>query len=72
MTLWQLASENKGVHFNSHAHVERDVVLSDDMTILCDFNSHAHVERDSVGLIGKLSAENFNSHAHVERDVNDN
>ena len=33
-------------HFNSHAHVERDDVVSDFHTKVVDFNSHAHVERD--------------------------
>ena len=36
-------------HFNSHAHVERDVVV--DMIFTdppYNFNSHAHVERDKV------------------------
>ena len=34
------------MHFNSHAHVERDLnaVLAD--TLPSYFNSHAHVERD--------------------------
>ena len=34
------------IHFNSHAHVERDILelLEDDIKF--DFNSHAHVERD--------------------------
>ena len=33
-------------HFNSHAHVERDIITI--IVIQCDrnFNSHAHVERD--------------------------
>ena len=34
------------MHFNSHAHVERDALkFYNDKTTL-NFNSHAHVERD--------------------------
>ena len=33
-------------HFNSHAHVERDITNCLDLLIFKDFNSHAHVERD--------------------------
>ena len=37
-----------GLHFNSHAHVERDhhVELTDGGKY--NFNSHAHVERDDI------------------------
>ena len=34
------------VHFNSHAHVERDFFYTPFLAILRNFNSHAHVERD--------------------------
>ena len=34
------------MHFNSHAHVERDTRHVDKNIINADFNSHAHVERD--------------------------
>ena len=34
-------------YFNSHAHVERDEILSDCLNDGEDFNSHAHVERDA-------------------------
>ena len=33
-------------HFNSHAHVERDVIGLKTGVFLMHFNSHAHVERD--------------------------
>ena len=33
-------------HFNSHAHVERDVQLNTRWKRQLHFNSHAHVERD--------------------------
>ena len=55
-------------HFNSHAHVERDVAT----TLLGggrgNFNSHAHVERDVATTLLGGGRGNFNSHAHVERD----
>ena len=34
------------MHFNSHAHVERDRKLKKKENGIADFNSHAHVERD--------------------------
>ena len=34
------------MHFNSHAHVERDSLNTFSDPIDTDFNSHAHVERD--------------------------
>ena len=34
------------IYFNSHAHVERDVVIVGIFFSLNNFNSHAHVERD--------------------------
>ena len=37
-------------HFNSHAHVERDVREVKTMKINVNFNSHAHVERDDFDL----------------------
>ena len=56
------------IHFNSHAHVERDSGALYCSGCLSNFNSHAHVERDpsEEEYIVKLS--DFNSHAHVERD----
>ena len=33
-------------HFNSHAHVERDIAIELQYDMTVDFNSHAHVERD--------------------------
>ena len=56
------------IHFNSHAHVERDIF---DMVLVYsfnNFNSHAHVERDEDILSGINIDVDFNSHAHVERD----
>ena len=36
----------KVFHFNSHAHVERDVFMDNLHKKSTHFNSHAHVERD--------------------------
>ena len=36
----------KAVHFNSHAHVERDLCRHYVQPPFDNFNSHAHVERD--------------------------
>ena len=33
-------------NFNSHAHVERDMLMTAVCILLTNFNSHAHVERD--------------------------
>ena len=33
-------------NFNSHAHVERDPIVSGSISTVYNFNSHAHVERD--------------------------
>ena len=38
------------INFNSHAHVERDLIYFSSLSILFDFNSHAHVERDPSNL----------------------
>ena len=38
-------------NFNSHAHVERDVVIWVSIFNAVNFNSHAHVERDAVEVI---------------------
>ena len=56
------------LNFNSHAHVERDVVEQKSIHYLKNFNSHAHVERDNNTKGGCGKRNDFNSHAHVERD----
>ena len=38
------------LHFNSHAHVERDRVTCVSCENIFNFNSHAHVERDMDNL----------------------
>ena len=55
-------------NFNSHAHVERDMIANPLSGVYGNFNSHAHVERDEI--IGAIidGFKDFNSHAHVERD----
>ena len=55
-------------HFNSHAHVERDLIAVFTQAMFFNFNSHAHVERDIKRLYCQPIVLNFNSHAHVERD----
>ena len=57
------------LHFNSHAHVERDGCCQSTHSYNSDFNSHAHVERDTTFVKCVVWGKNFNSHAHVERDV---
>ena len=54
--------------FNSHAHVERDLLLSMLFSMFLNFNSHAHVERDHFSRCKNCKYFHFNSHAHVERD----
>ena len=56
-------------YFNSHAHVERDVVADYVNWAKKHFNSHAHVERDQTAFQVLAVKANFNSHAHVERDI---
>ena len=58
-----------GLHFNSHAHVERDCIFFLPLSGMEDFNSHAHVERDHHVELTDGGKYNFNSHAHVERDT---
>ena len=57
------------VHFNSHAHVERDKIEIHQYLCKKHFNSHAHVERDYSFQGRGIYHVYFNSHAHVERDL---
>ena len=59
---------NPNGDFNSHAHVERDLIQFPNFWDIKNFNSHAHVERDQIVRIYRLHSMYFNSHAHVERD----
>ena len=47
------------LHFNSHAHVERDIDSRNNHIVEKNFNSHAHVERDGsknfFGLVQRIS-----------------
>ena len=43
-------------NFNSHAHVERDLINILKGEILMNFNSHAHVERDTPTLRNVISS----------------
>ena len=56
------------LHFNSHAHVERDDLINSGKIQYNHFNSHAHVERDQKFHTVIRRSSHFNSHAHVERD----
>ena len=65
-----IARVNYGLNdFNSHAHVERDILLRGYLSSVSNFNSHAHVERDGATVEFTIVILNFNSHAHVERDA---
>ena len=50
------------MHFNSHAHVERDVVVQKSIHYLRNFNSHAHVERDCVLFVIISRGYNISTH----------
>ena len=64
LKMWQVLT----LHFNSHAHVERDSIIPFIGFSPINFNSHAHVERDKEWNTEKKDISDFNSHAHVERD----
>ena len=49
MTLQGDGIKDNTQHFNSHAHVERDLVTLGLALHTMHFNSHAHVERDLYG-----------------------
>ena len=49
------------MHFNSHAHVERDQPFTKTHVKDLNFNSHAHVERDSQ-LSVKMSGAVISTH----------
>ena len=46
VTLFHVLPFSFHLHFNSHAHVERDAPSLSQRRCARDFNSHAHVERD--------------------------
>ena len=46
VTFGGMTGNDNTVHFNSHAHVERDLFISAVTFSSVNFNSHAHVERD--------------------------
>ena len=71
---WSVTTGHKFVKyyifdFNSHAHVERDLLSPRFKPVVSNFNSHAHVERDRSCHFQFLQIFHFNSHAHVERDI---
>ena len=55
-------------HFNSRAHVERDIIAVCSAVVCAYFNSRAHVERDPAFAKYQFKRLYFNSRAHVERD----
>ena len=46
VTFGGMTGNDNTVHFNSHAHVERDQMIGSVWSRVLHFNSHAHVERD--------------------------
>ena len=46
VTLFASISLASSIYFNSHAHVERDMIGGQSQSADANFNSHAHVERD--------------------------
>ena len=63
---WSVTSDKDGKprikNFNSHAHVERDLLSLMKLSDLSNFNSHAHVERDQWVL---LAWQNFSISTHT-------
>ena len=63
---WSVTNDLAGrperrLHFNSHAHVERDTTTTAEPETTTDFNSHAHVERDK-NLCKNISAHVISTH----------
>ena len=57
-----------GVHFNSHAHVERDEI-KERASSKAEISTHTPTwSVTSEGISTVDPSLNFNSHAHVERD----
>ena len=58
----------KGNNFNSHAHVERDIInVIDMLNNLISTHTLTWSVTGVCAMFGRLNT-NFNSHAHVERD----
>ena len=68
VTCDEICIQHQNLYFNSHAHVERDVIIVSLPLKYLNFNSHAHVERDASWINKIVAKFDFNSHAHVERD----
>ena len=68
VTCDEICIQHQNLYFNSHAHVERDVIIVSLPLKYLNFNSHAHVERDICLAYFSFEKIYFNSHAHVERD----
>ena len=69
VTCDEICIQHQNLYFNSHAHVERDVIIVSLPLKYLNFNSHAHVERDASWINKIVAKFDFNSHAHVERDI---
>ena len=69
VTCDEICIQHQNLYFNSHAHVERDVIIVSLPLKYLNFNSHAHVERDASWINKIVAKFDFNSHAHVERDA---
>ena len=59
MTFKFVQYKQKEDYFNSHAHVERDLVLAVNLFVIGNFNSHAHVERDDYLMIDNHCQKSF-------------
>ena len=46
-------------NFNSHAHVERDIIAVIEQYVDENFNSHAHVERDVAAAVMGVDSQTF-------------
>ena len=59
---------DKSLNFNSHAHVERDII-SDFINWNNGISTHTLTWSVTIDKVGRMIfVDNFNSHAHVERD----
>ena len=47
------------IDFNSHAHVERDLIQFPNFWDIKNFNSHAHVERDLFAISDTIERKEF-------------
>ena len=67
MTLQSYELTDEEIHFNSHAHVERDLNPYQKGCII-SISTHTLTWSVTYLVIKNFVEVNFNSHAHVERD----